>query len=439
MTARWILSDGPIQTFPPEVSQIGFQGVDVSRLMDGEWQWWDSGLVHAGRWTGTEFEFVRGPGYSYDLDGNGPSPVMEDLFGPNTILRGPRYDSSQGFPSGSRYRGVGSVALGSVGLYTDGSEIAPIHDVAVITIDSDGVCHLGDTASYATLVPGFTHPIPFIDPYAEELVLIDRQMAPNPPYFIAQAVSPPPYPAQRWSYAGGTLTHVWTGTVPDLAEEPNQAHVHGRYRYPHNFGSGGVPAALKLYNILTEEDFDQTAVDRYFGFNGTYQYATNFDGPNNFSAFVSGSNGFVRTILGTNSSTVVEADYPDEMGGLPLDTGGYNLQGDVARVAASYGPGAMGEYYVYVPQLDIYWRGHPDHDEGVGDVSALFYDEDNQVMYLGFNYEGDDPGPQIWTLTSPATDYYWRNLAINPSGEQSYNQAWGASNGSVQTNVTWEV
>lgn len=35
--------------------------------------------------------------------------------------------------------------------------------------------------------------------------------------------------------------------------------------------------------------------------------------------------------------------------------------------------------------------------------------------------------------------FFWRNLVINPSGEQDFNRAWVGSNGTVETKIDWEV
>jgi hypothetical protein len=47
-------------------------------------------------------------------------------------------------------------------------------------------------------------------------------------------------------------------------------------------------------------------------------------------------------------------------------------------------------------------------------------------------YDGSLIGP-------PPPVPFWRNLVTNPSGEQNYNIKWAATNGTVETNVTWEV
>lgn len=55
-------------------------------------------------------------------------------------------------------------------------------------------------------------------------------------------------------------------------------------------------------------------------------------------------------------------------------------------------------------------------------------------------YTGASGEITIWSALSLSfSDAFWRNLVTNPSGEQSFDRAWTASNGAVATKVEWTV
>jgi hypothetical protein len=260
-------------------------------------------------------------------------------------------------------------------------------------------------------------------------------------------------PLSGWDYALGEVGIYPAGhpnagrwLISHLKWYPSGGNVYGRHKYPalsysDDDGVTWTDSGIVFTPGESDQPYGYATVARNFAWVGGETYWSWNGNVKSGRHFRSNGSGWDHLgSLGTTNSGGFFYVLSSGLGSY-LHRIGHDLAvGGAGEVGHRYWQKKTDENW---DAPDINWETVFVFDHGTSGTETELISHVSDLMVL---CEADD---EIWVGASkgavmrmgtetPETEII-RNLVINPSGEQSYNKAWVASNGTVNTNVTWEV